>query len=114
MQSDRTLSEVKYLIIDEVHERDMETEMLLLLLHNLLSVDDEIKIVLMSATMEQAVYQHYFERYNPTTISAAGKCFDVKTYYKEQIEGMGKHFLMNLCSVWKNNEIIFKWKEYPY
>ena len=94
MQSDRTLSEVKYLIIDEVHERDMETEMLLLLLHNLLSVDDEIKIVLMSATMEQAVYQHYFERYNPTTISAAGKCFDVKTYYKEQIEGMGKHFFL--------------------
>ena len=31
MQSDRMLEGVKYLIVDEVHERDMDSEMLLLL-----------------------------------------------------------------------------------
>ena len=36
MQSDRLLDGVKYLIIDEVHERDLDTEMLLLLASNLL------------------------------------------------------------------------------
>ena len=36
MQSDRILDGVKYLIIDEVHERDLDTEMLLLLASNLL------------------------------------------------------------------------------
>lgn len=43
MQSDRHLNGVSVLIIDEVHERDLETEMLLLLVKHLLAENPDIK-----------------------------------------------------------------------
>ena len=67
-----------FLIIDEVHERDMETEMLLLLIQNLLDTNSLIKVVLMSATIELEVYRHYFIKVNLTTVSAEGRCHDVE------------------------------------
>jgi ATP-dependent RNA helicase DHX57 len=44
MQSDRQLFDVTVLIIDEVHERDLETEMLLLLVKNLIKENNKIKV----------------------------------------------------------------------
>ena len=60
---DRHLTGVRYLIIDEVHERDMETEMLLLLVKNLLSQSETIKVIIMSATIDLDVYRPYFHTY---------------------------------------------------
>ena len=60
---DRHLTGVRYLIIDEVHERDMETEMLLLLVKNLLSQSESIKVIIMSATIDLDVYRPYFHTY---------------------------------------------------
>ena len=86
MQSDRHLTGVRYLIIDEVHERDMETEMLLLLVKNLLKQSETIKVIIMSATIDLDVYRPYFHTFQPQTISAQGRCFDVEVLYKEQID----------------------------
>ena len=54
---------VRYLIIDEVHERDMETEMLLLLVKNLLKQSEHIKVIIMSATIDLDVYRPYFHTF---------------------------------------------------
>ena len=56
MQSDRHLTGVTVLIIDEVHERDLETEMLLLLVKNLLAQNQEIKVLLMSGKRLSHIY----------------------------------------------------------
>ena len=48
MQANRCLQEVTHLIIDEVHERDIETEILLLLVKSLMARNPSIKIILMS------------------------------------------------------------------
>ena len=60
---DRHLTGVRYLIIDEVHERDMETEMLLLLVKNLLKQSETIKVIIMSATIDLDVYRPYFHTF---------------------------------------------------
>ena len=59
MRSDPALKEVTVLIIDEVHERDLETEMLLLLVKNLLNSESTIKVLLMSATINATDYRDY-------------------------------------------------------
>lgn len=45
------LNEVTHLIIDEVHERSIDTDFLLIVLQSLLQRRPDLKVVLMSATM---------------------------------------------------------------
>ena len=61
--------DVTCLIIDEVHERDLETEMLLLLVHHLVRENPDIKVILMSATIEESTYKNYFNMDNVKTSS---------------------------------------------
>ena len=63
------LQDVTCLIIDEVHERDLETEMLLLLVHHLVRENPDIKVILMSATIEESTYKNYFNMDNVKTSS---------------------------------------------
>lgn len=53
-------NEVSHLIIDEVHERSVETDLLCLLCRRLVHSNDRIRLVLMSATMASKLYQDYF------------------------------------------------------
>jgi small subunit ribosomal protein S24e len=58
------LDDVTHVIVDEVHERDVDTDLLLVVLKRLL--DDRrargkpIKVVLMSATIDPTLFQKYF------------------------------------------------------
>lgn len=49
-----------HLVIDEVHERSIDTDVLCLLARRLLHTNKHIKLVLMSATVAAALYQSYF------------------------------------------------------
>ena len=58
--SNRRLSNVSHVIVDEVHERSVETDlMLLLLLQNLKDMNCH-KVVLMSATANTPDFVNYF------------------------------------------------------
>ncbi|GMI27318.1 hypothetical protein TeGR_g5550 [Tetraparma gracilis] len=50
-----------HLVIDEVHERSVDTDILCLLTRRLLHTNPRIKLVLMSATLSSALYQSYFQ-----------------------------------------------------
>jgi superfamily II DNA/RNA helicase len=52
---------VSHLIIDEVHERSVETDLLCLLCRRLLHENGRIRLVLMSATLASTLYQTYFD-----------------------------------------------------
>lgn len=59
-----TLEDLKYIIIDEVHERSTEIDMILLFLKEML-MSQKIKcpkIILMSATADAALFQSYFKK----------------------------------------------------
>ena len=64
MLSDPLLSEYSVLIIDDCHERSMYTDMILGLLKKIRkrrqSLDDELKIVISSATINAQTYFDFF------------------------------------------------------
>jgi len=90
MQSDRELRSVRCLIIDEVHERDVETEMLLLLAKHLIRINKEIRVILMSATMTPEQFKKYLTvgDVEPAVVKANGRPYEIKNFYVHDIQTM--------------------------
>ena len=55
-----TLTGVSHVIVDEVHERDINTDFLLILLKELLEKNQPLKIIVMSATVNSERFSEYF------------------------------------------------------
>lgn len=51
---------VSHVIVDEVHERDINADFLLILLKMLVKKSHEIKVVVMSATVNSDKFSQYF------------------------------------------------------
>ncbi len=58
--NDNMLSGVSHVMIDEVHERDINTDFLLILLRDLLAKRPDLRVVLMSATLDAESFGQYF------------------------------------------------------
>lgn len=52
--------DVTHVIVDEVHERNVDTDFLLSVLRGLMPKMPNLKIILMSATMDTTIFQDYF------------------------------------------------------
>merc|ERR1719440_1016982 len=89
LHSEPTLDSIGCLIIDEVHERDVYTDFLLLLIKEAMlnGKMPHMKIVLMSATLKAADFAEYFRQINGTTalkpVHIPGRMFTVTDYYWE-------------------------------
>jgi HrpA-like RNA helicase len=60
--SDPLLNEYKVVIIDEAHERSIDTDILLMLLKNVLHKRDDFRLVIMSATIDLKFFANYYSR----------------------------------------------------
>ena len=50
------LAGVSHVIIDEVHERDVDTDFLLVVIRELLNHSSSLRVVVMSATLDASVF----------------------------------------------------------
>ena len=60
MSGDDSISKCTHLILDEIHERDINTDILLLAVRRLLSTNRIMKVVIMSATLDAEKFYNYF------------------------------------------------------
>lgn len=83
---DRNLKGVTHVIVDEVHERGMNEDFLLIVLKDLLSRRPELRLVLMSATLDAELFSSYFG--GATVINIPGFTYPVRTHFLEDILDM--------------------------
>ncbi|KAI9704578.1 MAG: hypothetical protein M1820_005491 [Bogoriella megaspora] len=75
------IQDITHLIIDEVHERSIDTDFLLILLRSLLLKRPDLKVVLMSATVDADRFSRYLD--NAPTLNVPGRTFPVHTKFLE-------------------------------
>lgn len=85
LQNDKTLEGIKYILIDEVHERDINTDFLLLLMKDVLEARKDLKLILMSATLDAEGFSNYFNNAPLVDIPSAPR-FPVEEVYIEDLE----------------------------
>lgn len=54
------IASASHVILDEVHERDLQTDFLAIVLKDLLTVRPDLRVVLMSATINADLFSRYF------------------------------------------------------
>lgn len=91
LQSDHTLEAFTHVVVDEVHERSVDTDFLLLLLRNILRKRRSLRLVLMSATLDAEKFSDYFSsafearksksQVHVPVVSIAGRTFPVDHRY---------------------------------
>ncbi|PHZ15236.1 P-loop containing nucleoside triphosphate hydrolase protein [Rhizopus microsporus ATCC 52813] len=86
LQSDPNLEGVSHVMIDEVHERSVDSDFLLVLLRKVLQRRKDLKVVLMSATLNQALFSDYFG--GAPVIEIPGFTHPVQDYFLEDILSM--------------------------
>jgi len=92
-----------HIILDEIHERDQELDFLLLIVKKLLQTNSrQVKIILMSATINAIKFAEYFstkignELVPPPIIKIPEKRnFKICTYYLDEIENLGAVSMSN-------------------
>ncbi|CAM41748.1 putative RNA helicase [Leishmania braziliensis MHOM/BR/75/M2904] len=83
LQTDKYLGRVSHVVVDEIHERGVDTDFLLILLRDLVRRRQDLKVVLMSATMDSELFARYFD--GAPVIFIEGRTFPVKVMHLEQI-----------------------------
>ncbi|EDX02044.1 putative ATP-dependent RNA helicase DHX57 [Drosophila yakuba] len=86
LASDPLLESVTHVIVDEVHERSEESDFLLLILKNLLRERKDLKVILMSATLNAALFSDYFG--GAPVLDIPGRTFPVQQLFLEDIVEM--------------------------
>jgi hypothetical protein len=81
-----------HIVVDEVHERDMQTDLLLLLLKLLLPACPHLTVVLMSATMSLELFQSYFG--GCPVVGIEGRTFPVSAVYLEDVLAATGHQIL--------------------
>lgn len=88
LQSDQQLTSVSHVVIDEVHERNLQSDILMAIVKDLLKRRSDLKVLLMSATLNAEKFSQYFG--NCPMLHIPGLTFPVKEYLLEDVLEMVK------------------------
>lgn len=88
---DSNLQHVSHIVLDEIHERDIYSDFLLIILKDLICSRKDIKVVLMSATLNAEMFSEYFGNCPITNIP--GYTYPVKEMFIEDTLDMIRYRL---------------------
>ena len=91
LHSDPELKTVTHIIVDEVHERTVQSDFLLIILKMLLDSRNDLKVILMSATIDCDRISDYF--HHSPIIKIPGRLFPVEISYLEDLIETTKYVL---------------------
>ncbi|KAG7129430.1 putative helicase C15C4.05 like protein [Verticillium longisporum] len=81
LEGSNDLREVTHLVLDEVHERSIDSDFLLIVLKKLMLRRKDLKVVLMSATVDAERFSNYLG--NAPVLTVPGRTFPVQVRYLE-------------------------------
>ena len=84
VMTDPYLDQYSILIIDEIHERTLATDILLGVVKEILRQRDDLKVICMSATLDAGKFSKYFN--DCPLISVPGKTWPVDIFYTPEPE----------------------------
>ncbi|KAA8913570.1 hypothetical protein TRICI_003174 [Trichomonascus ciferrii] len=92
LQADPTgaLTNVSHVVVDEIHERSLDSSYLLILLKRLMKRSPKLKIILMSATVDTTAFFKYFDNKIGYT-HIEGRTFPVTDYYLDDVIQITKY-----------------------
>ncbi|XP_015704196.1 ATP-dependent RNA helicase DHX29 isoform X2 [Coturnix japonica] len=83
LQEDGLLSSVSHVIVDEVHERSVQSDFLLVILKEILHKRSDLHLILMSATVDSEKFSSYFSHCPILRIS--GRSYPVEVFHVEDV-----------------------------
>lgn len=83
LQSDPALEKINVVVIDEFHERSVNTDLSLAFLKEALELQEDLFVIVMSATMDSRKVIEYFGDGTPS-INIPGRTFEVETVYEDK------------------------------
>ncbi|KAI3445599.1 hypothetical protein Pfo_002264 [Paulownia fortunei] len=88
ISGNKDLADISHVIVDEVHERSLLGDFLLIVLKNLIEKQStcsksKLKVILMSATVDSRMFSQYFG--NCPVVTAQGRTHPVSTQFLEDI-----------------------------
>ncbi|GAB2228600.1 hypothetical protein Droror1_Dr00022720 [Drosera rotundifolia] len=111
---DRSLKGISHVIIDEIHERGMNEDFLLIILKELLPHRPDLKLILMSATLDAELFSSYFN--GAPVVHIPGFTYSVQTHFLEDVLEMTGYRLTQYNQIddygqeklWKMNKQAFR------
>jgi len=81
LEGSNELGGITHLVLDEVHERTIDSDFLLIVLRKLLQKRSDLKVILMSATVNAQRFSNYLD--HAPILNVPGRTFPVETKYLE-------------------------------
>ncbi|XP_017779033.1 PREDICTED: dosage compensation regulator [Nicrophorus vespilloides] len=72
---------VSHVIVDEIHERDVNSDFIMVVLRDMVHTFPDLRVILMSATIDVSLFTQYFN--NCPIIEIEGRVFPVERYFLE-------------------------------
>lgn len=83
LQQDGFLTSVSHVIVDEVHERSVQSDFLLIILKEIMQKRSNLNLVLMSATVDSDKFAKYFG--HCPVINIPGRIYPVQVFHLEDV-----------------------------
>ena len=82
----QSIADVSHIFVDEVHERSVDTDFLLALLRDVMKARPDLKVVLMSATLDANIFSSYFGGSDKVgEVHIPGRTYPVTDYYLDDV-----------------------------